>query len=287
MKKLSIIILNYNTEKLTTACLDSLIKVQKEVPMEVIVVDNASDDISVEKIKRNYKWVKLIESKENRGYAAGNNMAKDVVKGEYVLFLNSDTLMKERTLKETTKYLDQHPEVGALTCRTLLVNGNDDKDARRSFPTPWVALSHFLFLDRIFPKSKLFAKYWYGYISPEHTHEVDVLQGAFFLSRKNVLDDVGWFDETYFLNGEDIDLSWKIKKSGWKIIYYPKVSITHVKKASKRLGDRLKNEVSGVKSMEIFYKNRMWDQYPLVLNWLVMLAIQIMKGIRSALYVIR
>lgn len=280
--KLSIVILNYNTQKLLQECLDSISKVKNEAHMEIIVVDNNSTDGSKEIIEKNYKWVKLVKSDTNKGFSAGNNLARKIVKGDYVLFLNSDTLVPKNTLQECVAYMDNNNDVGAMTCKIVLPNGYLDKDARRSFPTPLVALTHFLFLDRVFPKSKLFSRYWYGYISPNSIHEVDVLQGAFFLSRKKILDAVGWYDERYFLNGEDIDLSWKIKNKGWKIIYYPKVSIVHVKKASKRLGNRLKNEISGVKSMEIFYRTRMWDQYPSYLNYLVIFGIQIMKALRSA-----
>lgn len=177
--------------------------------------------------------------------------------------------------------MKSNANVGALTCRTILPSGKDDRDARRSFPTPWVALSHFLYLDRIFPKSKLFSKYWYGFIPSNVEHEVDVLQGAFFLTTKEILDEVDWYDETYFLNGEDIDLCWKIKELGRKIMYVPKYSIIHVKKASKRAKHRFKNEVSGVKSMEIFYRKRMWDKYPLLINWLVIGGIGAMKIFRG------
>ena len=148
----------------------------------------------------------------------------------------------------------------------------------------------FLKLDRLFPESKTFAKYWYGYESPDKIHEVDVIQGAYFLTTKKILDEVDWFDEDYFLDGEDIDICWKIKKTGKKIIYYPKVSIIHVKGASKGKKNGVENNVSkkekvqfrtqGVRSMEIFYRKHMWDQYPLLLNYLVIIGIKGMLGIR-------
>lgn len=285
--KLSIIILNYNTKKLLEDCLNSLWNVKNELSHEVIVVDNASTDESVDMIKKHFGWVRLIENHENSGFSAGNNLAKNVAKGDYVLFLNSDTIVNQKTLKKSVEYMDKHSDVGAMTCKIVLPNGELDRDARRSFPTPWVAFSHFVYLDRLFPKSSLFSKYWYGYISADEEHEVDVLQGAFFLSRKNILDDVGWFDETYFLNGEDIDLSWKIKNKGWKIIYYPRASIVHIKKGTKKSNRKLKNETSGVKAMEIFYRTRMWDRYPLVVNLLVIGGIQVMRAIRSIFHYIK
>lgn len=281
MKKLSIIVLNYNTANVLADCLSSLFEVKNEVDFEVIVVDNASKDDSVKLVKKRFPWVKLIASETNKGFSAGNNLANKTAKGEYILFLNPDTTVPQDTLQTCVEYMDNHEDVGAMTCKLVLPNGKLDKDARRSFPTPWVALSHFMFLDRLFPKSKLFSKYWYGYISPNTEHEVDALQGAFFLARKTILDKIGWFDETFFLNGEDLDLSWRIKQQGWKIMYYPKVSIVHLKKVSKKLGDRLKNEVSGVKSMEIFYKKHMWDRYPFYINYLVVAGIYGIRFLRS------
>lgn len=282
MPKLSIVIVNYNTKEITTNCLLSLTEVVDEVDFEVIVSDNGSGDDSINSFKKlnlNYP-LQIIENNANLGFAKGNNVACDYAKGKYILFLNSDTIIFKNTLKETVEYLDNNKEVGALTCKTVLPNGNLDLDARRSFPTPWVALTHFSYLDRIFPKSKIFAKYWYGYKSADETHEVDVLQGAFFLSRREVLDQVGWFSEDYFLDGEDIDLSWKIKHSGHKIIYYPKVSILHIKKASKKKYRNIKAVLGGVRAMEIFYKSRLSNNYPFFVNWLVLFAISLMKVVR-------
>jgi len=290
---LSIVILNYNTRELTLDCLRSLEKVYQELEFEVIVVDNGSTDGSVKAFKKiiikNQEFrIKLLELKKNLGFAGGNNAAKKYAKGKYVLILNSDTLIHQSTLKRSYKYMESHEDAAMLTCKMILPDGLLDQDARRSFPTPWISLTHLILrLDRIFPKSKIFAKYWYGYIDPDKTHEIDVAQGAYMFTRKSVLDDVGWFDEDYFLDGEDIDLCWKIKQKGWKIVYYPKVSITHVKKASKKKPskeNRRKFVTSGMDSMELFYRKRWWDRYPRVLNYTVILGIKIVKKIRMLSY---
>ncbi len=278
--KLSIIILNFNTKDLTLNCLRSLEKVKKEVQFETIVVDNGSSELFVipTKVEESLK-IRLVKNKSNLGFAGGNNLARKYVKSEYVLFLNSDTEVHKNTLKETVKYLDEHINVGALTCKTILPSGKLDKDARRSFPTPWVAFTHFSGLDKVFPNSKIFSRYWYGYNSSDEIQTIDALQGAFFLTRKKVLNEVNWFSEDYFLDGEDIDLSWKIINSGYKNIYYPLVSILHVKKASKKKRS-LKSAMAGMNSMEIFFKLRLWKNYPLVLNFMVLIAIYLMKAIR-------
>jgi len=289
--ELSIVILSYNTKDLLKDCLESVFALRKEVSFEVIVVDNASCDGSSEMVKKEFPEVELIQNTQNLGFAAANNKAKGLCVGKYVLFLNSDTTLPSGTFKSSIDYMEQHEGVGVITCKMKLPGGSLDKDSRRSFPTPWVSFTHLvLHLDKLLPQSKLFAKYWYGYISPDTTHEIDVAQGAYFLTRKRVLDEVGWFDEDYFLDGEDIDLCWRIKDAGWKIIYLPEVWITHIKGASKgkkkaqgvsvSLKDKLKFRTAGVTSMEIFYKKRLWDRYPLALNLLVIKGIWLVKGVR-------
>lgn len=292
MKKpnLSIVILNYNTKDLLENCLKSLMVAEEKDFFEVVVVDNGSQDESVATIKSNYKWVKLIETGQNLGFAKGNNRARSAIRSDHVLFLNTDVIVPKKTISTTLKYLIEN-KLGAITCKLILADGTLDKDARRSFITPWVGFVHlFLKLDRIFPKSKLFAKYWYGYISPDSVHEVDAIQGAYFLAPKILLDKVGWFDEDYFLDGEDIDLSWKIRQEGYKIVYYPKVSIIHLKGATKgknrkvkkyiSFRDKLKYRLSGVNSMEIFYRKRLWNRYPFCVNLLVIAGIRTLKFIR-------
>jgi GT2 family glycosyltransferase len=289
--KLSIVIVSYNTKDVLRDCLSSLDAVKDEVLFEIIVVDNASEDGSVEMLGSSFPSVKLIRNEKNVGFAAANNKARDYCNGEYILFLNSDTTVPKGTLYETVKYLDENQDVGSVTCKLVLPSGELDRDARRSFITPWIGLTHlFLKLDRLFPKSKLFGKYWYGYISPDTTHEVDTIEGAYHLTRKKVFDEVGWFDEKYFLDGEDLDLCYRIHEKGWKIIYYPKVQTIHIKGASKGKEGILKQRISlkdkilfrtrGVDSMEIFYKKYLWQKYPLILNYTVILGIRVMKLLR-------
>lgn len=289
--ELSIVILSYNVQRLLKDCIESLYKVENEADFEVIVVENGSSDGSLEMIQKNFPKVKLINNGKNVGFAKGNNVAKKVVKGEYVLFLNPDTLVRKGAIRKSLSFLKRNKSIGALSCRLVLPDGNLDKDARRAFPTPWVALTHFSGMDRLLPKSEAFAKYWYLYRSPQKIQDVDVIQGAFFLSRKQTLDDVDWFSEEYFLDGEDIDLCWKIKEKGLRIVYYPDVAITHIKGASK--GKRKSSFLSvtpeerarvvnaGLDSMEIFYKKWLWKKYPLPLNWLVLLGI---RGLRFMRY---
>lgn len=296
--KLSIVVLSYNIKDMLKDCLESLVRVKDEVDFEIIVPDNGSNDGSVAMLRKlqNSKTpkpqIRIIENRVNLGFAAGNNRARKYCKGEYVLFLNADTIVYKDTLKKTVEYLDKHKSVGAVTCKMVLANGELDKDSRRAFITPWIGLVHiFLKLDRLFPKSKLFGQYWYGYISEDQEHEVDVIEGAYFFTRKNILDTIGWFDESYFLDGENIELCWQIKQRGRKIVYYPKVKITHYKGAAKGkvesqmrkqvpLQERLKFRMAGVNSMEMFYKRHLWDKYPLVFSLFVLIGIKFVKSSR-------
>lgn len=289
---LTIVILSYNAKDLLRECLLSLSKLTREVYFEIIVTDNGSMDGLAEMVEKQFPSVQLIKNNQNLGFAAGNNKARSKSHGEYILFLNSDTIVPKNTLRESVNYLDEHKDVGAMTCKIKLPDGSLDKDVRRSFVTPWVGLTHLILrLDRLFPESKFLAPYWYGYIPEDMEHEVDALQGAYFLVRKKILDSLGWFDEDYFLDGEDIDLCWRIKSAGWRIVYYPKVSITHFKGASKgkveslrkkeiSLKEKLKFRMAGVDSMEIFYRKRLWARYPMVLNILVIVGIKLIKGSR-------
>lgn len=287
--ELSIVILNYNTNNLLKNCLKSLENSRGDVSFEIVVSDNGSSDGSSDMVKREFPWVKLVENIKNKGFAAGNNSARHLVNGKFVLFLNSDTEVRSGTLKDVLDYIKENSQVGAITCKIVLPNGSLDKDTRRSFPTPWVSFTHFSGLDRLFPNVRLLSKYWYGYIPENETHEVDVIQGAFLMVRKKVLDSADWFDEDYFLDGEDIDLCWKIKEKGFKIVYYPKVSIKHIKGATKgkkstfgivTKEEKLSYIMAGVESMKIFYKKRLWSRYPSVLNLLVISGINLIKAIR-------
>ncbi|QQG47112.1 MAG: glycosyltransferase family 2 protein [Candidatus Woesebacteria bacterium] len=288
-KMLSIIILNYNTKDLLKDCILSLVKLKDKTNFEIIVVDNGSVDGSVELVESlKIKNLKIIENKANLGFAKGNNSARSVAKGKYILFLNSDTITKNNCLDFPVNYLEDHRDVGAITCKVILKNGKLDPDTRRSFPTPFVAFTHFSHLDRIFPKSEVFSKYWYGFISDTLSHEIDSLQGAYFLAKKDILDSVNWFDEDYFLDGEDIDLCFKIKDKGYKIVYLPTSEITHLKGATKGKNQNFKTSfksrlqflLAGVNSMEIFYTKRLSKNYNFIVNFLVISGINSLKLFR-------
>lgn len=279
--KLSVIILNYNTKELLEKCLESVKKCEGEVPLQVIVSDNASSDGSSDMVREKFPWAALTEG-PNEGFSKGNNRARLLAKGDMVLFLNPDTVVNRGVLKETTDFLMTHKDVGALTCKLILPDGSLDKDTRRRFPTPWISFNRLILKNGY--------KYWYLDVPDNVIQEVDAIQGAFFLTRKKILNDVGWFDEDYFFNGEDIDLCWKIRQAGWKIIYYPDVFIYHLKgvtsgksklwKPAISLRHKIKVKLATVEAMEIFFRKRLFNKYPKVFSWFVILGIKVFKVLR-------
>ncbi len=281
--ELSIIILNYNTKELLADCLNSIKKYENEVPLEVVVSDNASSDGSSQMVREKFPWVILTEG-ANEGFSKGNNRARKLIHGEIVLFLNPDTVIRKGVLIKTVKYLKEHQDIGALTCKLVLPSGELDKDTRRRFPTPWISFNRLILGNG--------RKYWYEDVSDSKIQEVDVIQGAFFLTWRKILDEVGWFDEDYFFQGEDIDLCWKIKIAGWKIVYYPEVFIYHLKGASTgkskfwkpriSVKHKIKVKLATVDAMEIFFRKNLWNKYPLLFDWFVVLGIKIYRLIRLA-----
>lgn len=263
---LSIIILTYNVEKVVKACLDSVIKELKK-DWEIIVIDNNSTDKTRE-IARNYP-VKIIENKENSGFAGGNNIAVQQAKGKYILFLNPDTVVEDGAIDYCLKYLETYPEVGAATVKVVLGNGKLDYSCHRGFPTPWNSTAWFTGLSKLFPKSKFFAGYTLGYKNLDEEHEVDAINGAFFMLPKELGDRLNWFDIDFFWNGEDLDFCFRIKELGLKIMYLPLKKIIHLKGASGGHKRGSKTFYARFDVMKIFYDKHYKDKYPFWVRFLV------------------
>lgn len=292
---LSIIILNFNTKALLRGCLRSVLKSEKNgFQYETIVVDNASVDGSAAMVRKEFSQVKLICSKKNLGFAAGNNLALSHISGRYVLFLNPDTIVFPNTFKEMIKFMDSHPQTGAATCRVEFPSGKLDEACHRGFPTPWNAFCHFSGLERIFPKSRLFAGYSLGWLSLNKVHEIDSGVGAFLIVRKEAGDQIGWLDEDYFWYGEDLDFCYRIKKAGWKIYYVPRVKILHykgvsagIRKESQKISTaaketKIRSAKMSTEVMRIFYQKHYQDKYPQIINWLVFQGINFLEKARLA-----
>ena len=183
---------------------------------ELIVVDNNSADNSIEFISSRFPSVQFIANSENLGFAKACNQGLQKAKGEYILFLNPDTIVPEDCFNLCISFFQSHPKAGALGVKMLDGSGKFLKESKRAFPSPLTSLYKLFGLAKLFPRSRTFARYHLGHLDENKSNEVDVLAGAFMMIRKEVLDKVGSFDETFFMYGEDIDLSYRIQQAGYK-----------------------------------------------------------------------
>ena len=226
---LSIIIVNYNVEHFLHQCLKSIETATKNISTEIFVVDNNSVDNSVNMLNNEFSYVNLIINHENQGFSKANNQAIKQAKGKYILLLNPDTIIQENTLYETISFFEENPNAGGLGVKMIDGNGNFLPESKRSLPKPSIAFYKIFGLSRLFPKSKRFGQYHLNYMDEDEICEIDVISGAFLMTRKVIIDKIGMLDESFFMYGEDIDLSYRIQKSGYKNFYFPKTSIIHYK----------------------------------------------------------
>ncbi len=227
--KLSIIIVNYNVKYFLEQCLQSIRKANVGIDNEIFVVDNNSVDGSVKMLKEKFPEVKLIENKENLGFSKANNQAIALSKGEYVLLINPDTVVENTTFRKVIDFMDSHEDAGGLGVKMIDGKGKFLPESKRSLPTPSVAFYKTFGLASLFPKSKTFGKYHLGNLNKDKIHQVEILSGAFMVIRKKVLDIIGFLDESFFMYGEDIDLSYRIIKAGYHNYYFPETRIIHYK----------------------------------------------------------
>jgi O-antigen biosynthesis protein len=210
---LSIIIVNYNVKVFLQNLLDSINKASANLQTEIIIVDNASDDGSVEFLREKYPSVKLIINKTNLGFGKANNLALREAKGKFILLLNPDTIVAEDTFIKMIEFFNQTPEAGLAGCKILNPDGTLQLPCRRSFPGPWTSFTKVTGLSSLFPKSRIFARYNLTYLDENETYEVDAISGSFMMMKKEVYDKVGGFDEQFFMYGEDLDLCYRIQKA--------------------------------------------------------------------------
>ncbi|MEO7983099.1 MAG: glycosyltransferase family 2 protein, partial [Bacteroidota bacterium] len=234
--QLSVIIVNFNVKHFLEQCLCSVLRAIEGIRAEIIVVDNNSSDNSIEYLLPRFPAIEFIANKENTGFGRGCNQGLQRASGEYILFLNPDTIVPEDCFRQCISFLENHPDTGALGIKMLDGSGRFLKESKRAFPSPMTSLYKLFGLAKLFPHSKLFSKYHLGHLDENQNNEVDVLAGAFMMIRKEVLDKVGGFDETFFMYGEDVDLSYRVQKAGYKNMYFAGSSIIHFKGESTRKG---------------------------------------------------
>jgi GT2 family glycosyltransferase len=292
MISLSIIIVSFNTKEITKKCLLSLKKNFIRYPMdyEIIVLDNNSHDGSSEMLldlEKQWNNLQVFLSKKNLGFGKANNFGVEKSKGKYILYLNSDTIVTDIDFRDLIKLMEIQKDIGALTVKVVLPTGEIDPASHRGFPTLWRSFTYFSGLEKISKNIPILNRIFGGYhlinLNLNEIHEIDVLTGAFLLTKREIIDKFGGFDKDYFAYGEDIEMAFQIKKIGYKIIYYPLWKVLHLKSSSglKKKDTKIRKKTSFYfyDSMKIFYQKHYAKDHNWLINQLVYLAIDIKKNL--------
>jgi GT2 family glycosyltransferase len=273
---LSIIIVNYNVKEFLQNLIHSIEKASTKITKEIIVIDNASDDGSVEFLKEKFPQVKLIVNQKNLGFGKANNIGLKQATGKYILLINPDTIVAEDTFEKMIQFFETNKNVGLAGCKILNPDGTLQLACRRSFPGPWTSFTKVTGLSLLFPKSKLFARYNLTYLDENQSYEVDAISGSFMIMRREVYKKVGGFDEQFFMYGEDLDICYRIQKAGFKVFYVHTTQIIHYKGESTKRSSLDETKVF-YNAMHLFVKKHLSSSF------LVGLILRSAIGIRSSL----
>lgn len=288
MIDLSIIIVSYNTKKLLYFCLKRLLKNLKKQSFssEIIIIDNNSSDGTVKLLTSlRVSELRIIQNKNNLGFGKANNQGAKIARGKYLLFLNSDIDAGDIDIKKMLNFFEIDKKIAVITPKLILPDGRMDKACHRGFPTLWRSFCYFSGLEKIFGKFFLLNKIFGGYHlldkNLDSIHEIDSPSGAFYLMKKEVFDEIGGFDSNFFMYGEDLDLSWRIKEKGYKIIYYPKEKAIHLKYQSGLMAKKheIKKRTKDYfyEAMKIFYQKHYQKKYPSFINKIIFFMIDFFK----------
>ncbi len=268
MVDLSVIIVSYNVKEFLQNLLTSIEKAVGNLNVETIIVDNASEDGTVESISRRFPQVTLIANKKNVGFGKANNQGMKLARGKYFLIINPDTIVREDTFVKMINFLEETPDAGMAGCKVLNPDGTLQLPCRRSFPGPWVSFTKVSGLSGLFPKSKVFAGYNLTYLDENKTYPVDAISGSFMFLRREVYQKTSGFDEEFFMYGEDLDFCYRVKEAGYKIYYYPETEIIHYK------GESTKR--SNIDETRIFYQAMgLFVEKHFASSWLVKLLLKL------------
>lgn len=286
---ISVVILSYNVKDLLKKAIKSVYKTYKN-PLQLVVVDNASSDGTISMIKKEFPEVNLVISKKNVGFSKGNNLARKKVKGDKVLFLNPDTKVQKNAINKCEQILKNRAELAAITCKVMLPNGQIDYSCHRGLPNVWNTFSYWTKLSKIFHNSKLFSGYEASFLDTDESHFIDCISGTFLMIRRNILDEIGWWDEDYWWNGEDIEMCYSLKQKGYKIWYESSVTTIHYKGASSGLWNtnkmnvkketKIKSARSASKAMKIFVEKHWKELGPASIMIIVRLGIVLLERYR-------
>ncbi|HMN06979.1 MAG TPA: glycosyltransferase family 2 protein [Flavobacteriales bacterium] len=270
--KLSVVIVNYNVKAFLEQCLRSVYEALLGMEGEVFVVDNQSTDGSVEMVRRKFPEVHVVANQVNVGFSRANNQAIRMCRGEYVLLLNPDTVVGEDVFQKVVAFMDANPRTGGLGVKMVDGTGRFLPESKRGLPTPTVAFFKIIGLSRLFPHSKVFGRYHLGHLPENETAPIEILSGACMFLRRSVLEQVGLLDESFFMYGEDIDLSYRIRLGGYENWYFPEARIIHYKGESTK-----KSSVNYVfvfyNAMVIFARKHFARRGPQLFSYIIQAAI--------------
>lgn len=275
---LSIIIVNYNVKYFLKQCLAAVYGSQRrladgtELELDVWVVDNDSVDDSVEMVRNEFPQVHVIANHENTGFAKANNQALACCTGDYMLLLNPDTVVEADTFVKCVDFLSEHKDCGGLCVKMVDGEGRYLKESKRGFPTPEASFYKISGLIRLFPRNRRVAAYYMGHLDEDEVNEIEIMPGAFLMFRREVYDRIGGLDESYFMYGEDIDFSWRIRLAGWKNYYLPTTHIIHYKGESTKKGS-MNYVYTFYNAMSIFVRRYFSGSGARVFNLLLHMAI--------------
>jgi len=280
MQDLAIIIVSHNSKEFLPACLNTVKAASDGLTATVYLVDNGGNDGTAEFVRQNFDWCEVIDSRKNGGYSFGNNLGLKAAgfpaspRFRYALLLNPDTETPPDSLRRMIGYMDAHADVGVLGPRLLLGDGSLDLACRRGEPTPLTSFFYIFGLARLFPKSPRFARYNMTFLPEDQPAEVDSVVGACMLMRGEALVKAGLMDEAFFMYGEDLDLNLRIKKQGYRVLYWPEAIVHHLKGASTRKKpERMIRAFYD--AMVVFHRKHYEKRYPAPFNWLVYAAIEV------------
>jgi N-acetylglucosaminyl-diphospho-decaprenol L-rhamnosyltransferase len=278
MRRIAVVIVNYNTRDLLKRCLEHLLRSETDATLDTFVVDNGSQDGSAAMVAERYPNVTLIESGQNLGFSKANNLAlREIMRhwrsqgepgGHCVLLLNSDCFVEPDTLQVTAAFLDDHEDAGVVGPKVVMRDGALDLACRRAFPRPASAFWKLIGLAKLFPQSPRFAAYNLTYLDPDETAEVDSVMGAYMMVRMEAIRDAGLLDESFFMYGEDLDWSYRLKEHTWRVFYHPAAKVLHYKGAtSSRQSYRL--IVEFYRAMYLFHRKHYAPETFFLVNWAV------------------
>lgn len=271
---LSINIVTFNSLEPLKSCIESLIfSIGTELDYEIIIIDNASADGTLQYVELNYPQVFLIKNKTNLGYTKAMNQGLHASKGNYLVQLNPDVIVNPKTFQMLVKWMDENRDVGISIPKVLNQDGSLQKQCRRSFARPLEVISYFLKLDRIFPNHRVIGNYVKSYLPEDEISEVDAVSGSCMMIRREVIDEIGFLDERFFAYQEDTDFCFRAKKTGWKVFYLPFAQVVHLGGRGGSGSNFLKGIYEWHRSYFLYYRKNLAQDYFILVNWFMYLMV--------------